>query len=133
MSASPMTQHGAFSWIELLTTDVNGAKRFYSELLGWTFEGDNSHGAEYTLAKVDGAIVAGVMEIPEQAKARRSPGWGTYVTVDDVDALIPRVEAAGGKVCLPPMDIPGLGRFMMIQDPQGALLSLITYDCTEKM
>lgn len=132
MDNNAMKQHGAFSWNELLTTDVAGAKAFYGELLGWTLQDDNSHGMEYTLAKAGETLTAGIMAIPEQAKGM-PPTWGAYVTVDDVDALIPRVEKLGGKVCVPPMDIPGLGRFVVIQDPQGAVLSIITYTCLEKM
>lgn len=132
MSDNPMLQHGAFSWNELMTTDVAGAKAFYGELLGWTLQDDNSHGMEYTLAKRGETIVGGIMAISEQTKGT-PPTWGAYVTVDDVDALIPRVEKLGGKIMVPPVDIPDLGRFVMIQDPQGAMLSLITYTCLDKM
>ena len=55
------------------------------------------------------------------------PAWGCYVTVDDVDAIAERVPGLGGKVFVPPMDIPGVGRFTVIADPQGAVLNLITY------
>ena len=75
---------------------------------------------------VCGAVVGGIMAIPAQAKGM-PPAWGAYVTVNNVDALIPQVKKLGGSICVPPMDIPGLGRFMVIQDPQGATLSLITY------
>lgn len=132
MSMDTMRQHGAFSWNELLTTDVAGAKAFYGELLGWTLQDNNSHGMPYTLAKIGEEMVGGIMAMPQQAQGM-PPMWGGYVTVDDVDALIPRVERLGGKIIAPPMDIPDVGRFAVIQDPQGALLSLITYTCLEKM
>jgi predicted enzyme related to lactoylglutathione lyase len=55
------------------------------------------------------------------------PAWGGYVTVDDVDAVVVRVAGLGGRVLLAPTDIPTVGRFATIQDPQGATISLITY------
>ena len=132
MSMETMKQHGAFSWNELLTTDVAGAKAFYGELLGWTLKDDNSHGMEYTIATAGEMMVGGIMAIPAQAKGMPS-AWGAYITVDNVDALIPRVEKLGGKIVVPPMDIPDLGRFVVIRDPQGAMVSLITYTCLDKM
>jgi hypothetical protein len=56
-----------------------------------------------------------------------APTWGAYVTVDDVDAVVARVSGLGGQVLLAPTDIPTVGRFAMIGDPQGATISLITY------
>lgn len=128
MDPKLMKQHGAFSWIELLTTDVAGAKQFYGELLGWTFEDTREHGVEYTLAKPGETPMAGVMAVPPSAQGM-PPAWGAYVTVDDVDRVTSRVAQLGGSVCVSPRDIPGLGRFAVIEDPQGARLSLITYTC----
>lgn len=129
MSAS---KHGTFSWCELLTTDVEGAKEFYSALLGWTTETvvhesfENGEDLEYNLVKVDGTEIGGIMAVPAQAQGM-PPAWGTYVTVDDVDAAAVKVQDLGGKVVVPLTDIPGVGRFCVIQDPQGAALTLITY------
>lgn len=132
MSDNAMKQHGAFSWNELLTTDVAGAKAFYGELLGWTLQDDNSHGMEYTIARAGETMTGGIMAQPEQCRGM-PPAWGAYVTVDNVDTLLPRVEKLGGRIVVPPMDIPSLGRFAVIQDPQGAVLSLISYTCLDKM
>ena len=66
------------------------------------------------------------MAIPTQAAGMPST-WGAYVTVSNVDALLIRVEELGGKICVPPQDIPDVGRFAVIQDPQGAMLSLISH------
>ncbi len=129
MSAS---KHGMFSWCELLTTDVEGAKKFYSELLGWTVETvvhesfENDEDLEYSLVKADGTEIGGIMAVPAQALGM-PPSWGAYVTVDDVDAAAGKVRDLGGKVVVPLKDIPGVGRFCVIQDPQGAVLTLITY------
>lgn len=132
MSIEAMKQHGVFSWNELLTTDVAGAKAFYGELLGWTLQDTTNPGMEYTIITAGKTQIGGIMAVPAQAKGM-PPAWGAYVTVDDVDALMPRVEQLGGKICVPPTDIPRVGRFMLIQDPQGAMLSLIAYTCLEPM
>ena len=117
-------QHGAFSWVELLTDDVAAAKRFYSELLGWTLE--DLPDMNYTLIKTGAAQIGGMMKMPQQAKGA-PPHWGCYVTVDDVDATARRAEDMGAKLLVPPTDIPKVGRFCVLQDPQGATLSIITY------
>jgi len=67
------------------------------------------------------------MKIPPQAQGA-PPHWGAYVTVDDVDATARRAEELGGKVLVPPQDIPGVGRFCVVQDPQGAVISAMTYE-----
>jgi len=121
-----MKLHGAFSWNELMTNDVAGAKAFYSDLLGWNLADMESSCGAYTMAKAGDAEVAGIMAIPKEATGM-PPNWGAYVTVDDVDAMQSRVESLSGKVLAPPQDIPEVGRFMVIQDPQGAALMLITY------
>jgi predicted enzyme related to lactoylglutathione lyase len=132
MSIEAMKQHGAFSWNELLTTDVQGAKAFYGELLGWTLQDTSEHGVEYTIIKAGENQVGGIMAIPAEAKGMPA-AWGAYVTVNDVDKMAARAEKLGGRICVPPRDIPGVGRFALIQDPQGAMVSLITYTCLDKM
>lgn len=126
MEQDMLKTHGVFSWNELMTTDVPGAKKFYSELLGWTFNEINSTGMDYTMVKVGDREVGGIMAMPPEAQGM-PPAWGSYVTVKNVDALAERVEKLGGKILLPAQNIPNVGRFMVIQDPQGAVLSLITY------
>jgi len=126
MSIDAMKLHGAFSWNELMTNDVAGAKAFYSELLGWTLTDMDSSCGSYTMAKSGETEVAGIMATPAEAE-NMPPNWGAYVTVNDADSMGSRVEKLGGKVCVPPQDIPDVGRFTVIQDPQGALLMLISY------
>jgi predicted enzyme related to lactoylglutathione lyase len=123
--SNPMKQHGAFSWNELMTTDIDGAKSFYSEMFNWELE-DMNKDMPYTMAKVDGQEAAGLMPMPPEA-GKMPPMWGGYVTVDDVAASAKQAEALGGKVLMEPRDIPEVGRFCVISDPQGATLSLITY------
>lgn len=118
-------KHGFFSWCELMTTDVEGAQAFYSELFGWNLA-EKAMGMDYTLVKADGKAIGGVMAMPEEAKGM-PPSWGAYVTVDDVDRVAGDAVRLGGKVLVPPRDIPEVGRFCVIQDPQGAVISAITY------
>lgn len=128
MDQQAMKQHGAFSWNELMTTDIAGAKRFYHDLLGWELVDQQMPELTYTLIKAGDSEIGGMMANPPDAKGM-PPAWGTYITVDDVDSQMPKVERLGGKVLMPPRDIPEVGRFAVISDPQGAMLTLITYNC----
>ena len=123
---NPFKQHGALSWCELMTTDVEAAKRFYSELFGWELEEVNPAGVPYTIVKANGAGVGGIMAIPPQA-AGMPPKWGSYITVGDVDATARKAKDLGATMCVEPMDIPGVGRFCVFTDPQGASIAAITY------
>jgi uncharacterized protein len=117
---------GAFSWCELMTTDPTAASAFYAKLFGWTMEAMDM-GMPYHVVKVGEAAIGGVMGMPPGAPPGMPPTWVTYVTVADVDALVKQVEGLGGKVHMPPTDIPTVGRFAVIADPQGATLNVITY------
>jgi len=120
-------KQGAFSWNELLTKDVEAAKKFYSEVLGWTTE-DMPMGdmGTYVIFKVGDEQVGGMMQMPPQIEQMGAPPyWGPYISVDDVDAIVAKVEALGGKVLAPPMEAEGVGRFATVQDPQGAVFGII--------
>ena len=118
--------HGAFSWTELMTTDPEAAKKFYGDLFGWELEKYDAEGIEYTVVKVAGEEMGGIMAIPPQAQGS-PPHWGTYVTVDNVDETVKKAESLQAKIIVPPTEIPDVGRFALFQDPQGAFLSVITY------
>jgi predicted enzyme related to lactoylglutathione lyase len=121
-------KHGAFGWIELLTPDAAGAKEFYAKLFGWSLRDEPAGGMAYTVIRQDGNEVGGIMTIPDEVRQMGvPPHWGIYVTVDDVDAVAVKAGQMGGKVLKPPMDIPGVGRFCVLMDPQGAVLQVITY------
>jgi predicted enzyme related to lactoylglutathione lyase len=85
-------------------------------------EGPGSH----TILKVDGRPVGGIMKMPPQVPAGTPPHWGTYVTVDDVDAVATKLHQLGGRILVPPSNSPD-ARFCVFQDPQGAILSVISY------
>ena len=122
----PFKTIGAFSWNELMTSDPAAAKEFYRKLLAWEMEEMKMENMTYTVVKVDGDAIGGIMGIPPEASGA-PPHWGTYITVDNVDQTARSAEALGGKIMEAPRDIPGVGRFAVIQDPQGAVISLITY------
>ncbi len=121
------TTHGAFSWFELMTNDPEGAREFYTQLFGWGSKDMDMPSGKYTTMQVGETSVAGMMKIPDDA-GPMPPAWGCYVTVKDVDATCARVTQLGGKVVMPVFEVPSVGRMSVIQDPQGAVLSVITYN-----
>ena len=124
-------KQGMFSWFELLTKDVEGSKKFYTKLLGWTLrEFPMEEGESYWVVKAGEEEVGGIMRMPP-APEGMLPQWGLYITVDDVDAATKKAGQLGAKVLVPPTDIPNIGRFAALQDPQGATFSIITYAAEE--
>jgi len=119
-------KQGAFSWFELTTSDVHGAEAFYSKLFGWSTEPWTGEG-NYTLIKADGQEVGGIVATPVAEDGPKPGGWGIYVTVADVDGTARMVPELGGKVLVPPTNIPRVGRFCVIEDPHGAVITAITY------
>ncbi len=114
---------GGFVWYELMTSDVEAAAAFYAKVVGWSMADSGMPGMNYTLAKVGDRQVAGLMGFPPDAGT--SPiTWFGYILVTDVDATAARVRQAGGTVHRPPNDIPGVGRFAVVADPQGATFML---------
>jgi len=122
------TKHGQFSWNELLTTDPTAATAFYKQLFGWEPQDFPMGDFIYTVVKLKGAEQGqgGIMQIPAHAEGM-PPAWFPYVTVDDADETVKQATQLGGKVIVDPKDIPEVGRFAVIQDPQGAAISIITY------
>jgi predicted enzyme related to lactoylglutathione lyase len=123
-SDADRTLHGAPSWTEAMTTDVARATAFYSELFGWTPEVKHMPGVDYTVFKLGGADVAGLMQRPAEWI---KPHWGTYFTVDDADEAARVAQGLGATLFVPPMDIPGIGRFCGIKSPQGVMFYVIKY------
>jgi uncharacterized protein len=119
-------QHGAFSWCELMTIDVAAAKSFYAELLGWSITETPVGDAPYLIISIGGRDIGGIMAIPPRAPVV-FPSWGAYVTVDDVDAVAQKAQELGARTLVPLTDVPDVGRFYTFQDPQGAVLSVISY------
>lgn len=113
-------RHGDFVWYELLTSDPGGAERFYGAVLGWRTRRAEGSPGEYRIFGTGEADVGGLMAIPpDAASSGMRPGWLGYIGVDDVDATAAGILAAGGRQHVPPTDIPGVGRFALMADPQG--------------
>jgi uncharacterized protein len=122
----PFKQHGAFSWCELMTSDPEGAKSFYGQLFGWKLKDGPVQGMPYTVAEVADREIGGMTGMPPNAPTMPST-WGVYITVEDVDATAEKAKVLGGQVLMPPMQIENVGRFALIQDPQGANFCVIAY------
>ena len=118
--------HGAFSWSELTTTDPAAAAAFYGGLFGWSVKEMGAELGGYRVVSVGDQGVAGIMGMSPGAPPM-PPHWGCYVTVTDVDAALVKCVELGGKTLVPAMDVPTVGRMAVIQDPQGATLSLMQY------
>jgi predicted enzyme related to lactoylglutathione lyase len=122
------TQHGAPSWFETMTTDVERATKFYSELFGWTSQVIPMPQQEstYTTFKLGGADVAGMMQItPRMGEVQ--PHWVTYFTVRDADDTERDAVKLGAKLCLTMIDVPGVCRFCGITSPQGVTFRVVQY------
>ena len=113
--------NGKPCWYELCTAKgaLGDAEAFYGKVLGWTAQDSGMTDLEYHLAKADGDMVAGLMEMPPDAGGM-PPFWMIYFAVDDADKAAAAIESAGGKIHRAPADIPGTGRFAVVGDPQGA-------------
>ncbi|MBN2707990.1 MAG: VOC family protein [Calditrichaceae bacterium] len=121
-----MMKHGAFSWFELMTTDIAAAREFYSKLLNWKMRDNPMEHINYTVISANEEEVAGIMDMPPDAK-NMPPSWGVYVTVNDIADTVKVARELGGNILIEPRDIPGVGQFCVIQDPQGAWFSAIEY------
>ncbi len=113
---------GDFIWYELLTTDMAGAKSFYDAVVGWNIQDRSDFPNDYRMiGRSDGKFAGGAMQLTEDMKQNGArPTWLGYILVGDVDASVDAISGEGGKVYMPPFDIPGVGRVAMVTDPQGA-------------
>lgn len=114
---------GRFCWYDLITSDVKKAIAFYGDVVGW---GTQAFGDGYTMWTVDGTQVGGVVNHREGDPTGNAPRWMAHVAVDDVDALTTKAESLGATTLVPPQDIPTVGRFSVIRDPQRAMIALFT-------
>jgi uncharacterized protein len=117
-----MTQ-GEFVWYELCTTDPAAAAEFYTRVIGWRVGDSGVSGIDYRILAVGEQPVAGIMTLPPEQMPPR-PVWFGYIAAADVDAKASEIEAAGGGIHKPPQDIPTIGRFAVVFDPEGAVFML---------
>ncbi|HZD31988.1 MAG TPA: VOC family protein [Candidatus Angelobacter sp.] len=114
------TPKGKFSWYELMTSDTKAAGKFYSDVVGWTTQEMPGGGEPYTVFNLGKVGIAGMLAMPQHT------GWVGYISVDDVDAHVEKIVEAGGKLWRPATDIPGILRFAVMSDPQGAAIVVFT-------
>lgn len=120
--------HGRFAWYELVTTEMEAAKAFYTKVMGWGALDASVPGRAYTLFAAGNILAGGLMDLPEDTrKAGGKPGWLGYVRVDDVDAAADRIKRLGGTVLVPPTEVPSISRFSIFADPQTARLALLKW------
>jgi predicted enzyme related to lactoylglutathione lyase len=112
---------GVPNWVDLATADLDDATGFYTELFGWTahISGDDYGG--YTFFALDSRLVAGAGPLLGEGQPT---AWSTYIATDDADSVADRVEAAGGKVLVPPFDVMEQGRMAACLDQAGAPFSV---------
>ncbi|HMI83473.1 MAG TPA: VOC family protein [Polyangiaceae bacterium] len=113
---------GTVAWVDLQTPDLDQARRFYGELLGWSFVGgDDPNSGFYTTAQIRGRKVAGLAKLQG---ASPMPVWTVYLATDNADDLARRARDAGGTVLMPPMDVMEQGRMGILADPTGAAFGI---------
>ena len=121
-----MAAHGHFHWNELMTRDIERAKKFYADTLGWTYEAIQSpDGSTYWVASAEGQP-AGIFDLngPEYDGVPES--WMAYIAVDDIDTRLRKAAQAGAKVMEEPLDVPGVGRIAILSEPGGAGIGWMT-------
>jgi predicted enzyme related to lactoylglutathione lyase len=114
------TATGTFVWHEQVSQDPGQAKGFYTELFGWETELFKPDEGNYEMISAGGRTHGGFGTAQEGAPP---PHWLAHVQVEDVDATIEKAKAAGGSVALGPVEMSEVGRFAIIEDPQGAFIS----------
>jgi uncharacterized protein len=123
--AELVNEHGALTWNELHTRDVDGAKAFYEALFGWAAEDSDFGGVTYTVLSLDGQGIGGMMPMQEGMPAEMPAFWLVYFGVDDCDAAVAKAQELGGSVRYPATDMEGVGRFAVLADPHETAFAVI--------
>jgi uncharacterized protein len=119
--------HGTFYWNELMARNVEGAKAFYTDTIGWSFDAmPMPSGGSYWVAKMGEQPVAGIFDISGAEFNGIAEGWMPYIAVDNVDARTAKALKAGAKVMKPAFDVPGVGRILILMEPGGAGIGWMT-------
>jgi predicted enzyme related to lactoylglutathione lyase len=121
-----MTTHGNFYWNELMTRDVDKAKTFYGDTIGWTFDAMPMPDGTYWVAKMGGKPVGGLFALKSPQFDGVPESWMSYLEVDDVDARVKKAIAAGAKLMRPIFDVAGVGRIAILTEPGGAGIGWMT-------
>ena len=122
MTATPSFANGVPCWVDLMTSDPAGARRFYGGVLGWTADDPNPDFGGYANFLLHGEPVAGMMDNAQDPG--RPEVWSTYLAVDDAEATLAKVKDHGGDVVVPAMAVGDLGTMAFVTDPAGAGIGL---------
>ena len=118
--------HGTFHWNELMTWNVEQAKSFYADTLGWTYDAMPMEEGTYWIMKSGDTVVGGMFQLTKPQFEGVPEGWMAYIAVDDIDARVAKATAAGAALMRPPFDIPGVGRIAIMREPGGAGIGWMT-------
>lgn len=124
--AAASKKHGTPNWADCATTSLAEAEAFYKAVFGWTSERTTaSDGTVYSVQHLDGKRVAGLFELSEAMRDMKAPPhWSAYFEIDDVEAAMTAIKEAGGKLIDGPLEEPGVGTILIVQDSVGAFLRL---------
>ncbi len=122
------TLQGSWLWYELMSPDPEGSKAFYEAVVGWSMTTGHADDTDYGfIACPDGGMTGGLMRLSAEMQANSArPCWIGYIAVDDVDASVAAITAAGGQCHMPPFDIEMAGRVAMVTDCCGAAFYVMT-------
>ena len=126
IGANILNEPGALTWNELGTKNVPAATKFYTELFGWTADVMDMGTMKYTTFKLGEKMVGGMMEMGAEY-GDMPPFWMVYIETANCDATAERAAKLGAKTMVPPTDIPGVGRFAILGDKQGAGFGILQY------
>ena len=127
LAQPPTSEHhvGKVIWADLVTPDLDGAKRFYGGLFGWQFRDVESAGKDYSVAFLEERPVAGLVQRTVRNGEQRQPAWLTFIAVKDADAAERMAIAHGAKALSPARTYPHRGRQAVLADPQGAVFAVL--------
>lgn len=125
IGAGRMGEHGTLAWAELMTRDPEACRDFYRQLFGFTAQPMKTPRGEYTVFNVGGKGSCGMMPMSPQAPKETPSYWTVYFAANDCDVVAQAAQRLGGKLHVMPTDIPDVGRFAVLNDPQGAFFAII--------
>jgi uncharacterized protein len=124
LGAGVVDEPGAMYWHEILTTDVDRAGRFYASVFEWRPE-TMPTASKYTVFHKGERAVAGMLPMSKDL-GKATPHWLPYFQVRDVEATVKQVKSLGGQISVAPTEVPTIGRFATLRDPQGSAFGIIT-------
>ncbi len=120
---------GSLAWTQLNASRSGPAKAFYTRLFGWDSQDSPmpGGGGDYTTFMQGGRPIGGIMPMPADVPEGAPSHWLSYFATSDVDATTAKTASLGGRALVPPTDIPGMGRFAVLQDPRGAVFAIVRF------